>query len=175
VATENVLFVAPFVAALQADGLEFRDGKLVPTTPGPASLGPERSILEQELVRLGAEVAATHYRQAAENFADGNWEACNGQIRRSWKTCLLLAASVRAGGGSEIQVRLFSTCDKSVVSANTHGRRCEVSGRTFKTTARTMALAMSKKRFIVFTWQPLLLDSLFMPLVSYPRREEDSS
>jgi hypothetical protein len=67
--------------SLRVDGFEWRHGKLLPTTPTPAALGPELSRLEIDLRELGLNVAAEHYRQAHESFVASNWEAANGQIR----------------------------------------------------------------------------------------------
>jgi len=69
------------LAALMVDGFEFRDKTLLPTTPGPATLAPQVSALEQDLESRGLVVAAAHYRQASENLVQGNFEASNGQIR----------------------------------------------------------------------------------------------
>jgi len=75
--------------ALSADGLEWREGRLVPTTPGPAALATELSMLEQDLQELGLNVAAKHYRQAHESFVAGNWEAANAQIRPFMENLLI--------------------------------------------------------------------------------------
>ena len=66
--------------SLRIDGFEWRDDKLVPTTPQPAALHPELSQLELDLQALNLDVAAEHYRQAYESFVASNWEAANGQI-----------------------------------------------------------------------------------------------
>jgi len=68
---------------LSLDGYEYNahSGKLIPTTPDPASLAPEISKLEQDLTDAGLTVAVTHYKQAYENFTAGSWEACNGAVR----------------------------------------------------------------------------------------------
>lgn len=62
-------------------GYEISEQKLFPTTPGPTALGPEISKLERELQSRQIEPAATHYRQAVENFVERNWESSNGQVR----------------------------------------------------------------------------------------------
>ncbi len=67
--------------ALRLDDCEWRDGKLVPTTPEPVALAQELSQLERDLQELSLSVAAAHYRQAYESFVAGNWEAANGQVR----------------------------------------------------------------------------------------------
>jgi len=68
-------------ATLNLDGFEFREERLVPTTPAPAMLGPEISALESDLADLGLSVASNHYKQATDAYTDGNWESCNSQIR----------------------------------------------------------------------------------------------
>lgn len=73
--------VAGLLATLSVDGFELQDDKLVVTTPGPARLGPEVSAVEQNLSAYGLNVAASHYSQAVENLARGNFEAANGQLR----------------------------------------------------------------------------------------------
>ncbi len=81
--TENLL------RALRVDGLEWHDGKLVPTTPKPAELAVELSRLELDLKDLGLSVTSEHYRQAHENFVAGNSEAANGQIRSFMESLLI--------------------------------------------------------------------------------------
>ena len=76
--TPNNMRVQALRATLNLDGFEFRDERLVPTTPAPAALAPQISALESD---LGMSTASNHYRQATDNYTDGNWEACNGQIR----------------------------------------------------------------------------------------------
>lgn len=75
--------------ALRLDGLEWHDGKLVPTTPGPAELARELSQLELDLKQLGLHVASEHYRQAYESFVVENSEAANGQIRSFMEELLI--------------------------------------------------------------------------------------
>lgn len=77
------------VRALKADGLEWRDDVLVPTTPEPAALAAELSALEQDLQERDLNVAATHYRQAHESFVAGNWEAANSQTRSFMENLLI--------------------------------------------------------------------------------------
>ncbi|MCX5772037.1 MAG: hypothetical protein NTZ09_17440, partial [Candidatus Hydrogenedentes bacterium] len=86
------------LASLNLDGLDYRDGHLVPTTPEPATLGPQISALEIDLANAGLTTAGEHYRQASDNFVDGNWEACNGQLR-SFLEDLLIVACERLSGG----------------------------------------------------------------------------
>lgn len=66
---------------LAIDGLAYVNGRLVPTTPGPAQLGPELSLLEADLRELGLPIAAEHYRQAHDAFVAGNREAANAMLR----------------------------------------------------------------------------------------------
>jgi hypothetical protein len=73
--------VTGMLASLEVDGLAVRDGRLIPTTPGPATLGPEISGLESDLQTAGLGVALRHYQQANDNLAQGNFEAANGQVR----------------------------------------------------------------------------------------------
>ncbi|MEV0442973.1 hypothetical protein AB0I84_15730 [Streptomyces spectabilis] len=55
--------------------------RLLPTDALPLPLGSEVSALEADLVGLGLDTAANHYRQAADNFTQHNFEASNGQLR----------------------------------------------------------------------------------------------
>ncbi|MCA9469863.1 MAG: hypothetical protein KC643_31065 [Nitrospira sp.] len=71
-----------FCNSLVVDGFIItNENRLLPTSPGPASIAPQLSKLEQNLDRLGLSIARTHYQQAYKNFTDGQYEACNGQIR----------------------------------------------------------------------------------------------
>jgi hypothetical protein len=70
------------VGGLELDGYSISDdGELLATTPDPAALGPEISLLERELEERGLGVARMHYRQAVDSFVDGRLEASNGQLR----------------------------------------------------------------------------------------------
>lgn len=73
--------IRSFLQALRADGWEFSEGKLIPTTPEPAVLAPEITRLQQELQDLEFTVAGTHYQQALDNFRMGLWETSNGALR----------------------------------------------------------------------------------------------
>ena len=73
------------IASLEIDGFEYQDHRLVVTTPGPAALAPEISALEAAMRARGFTVAAQHYRQAADTFTDGNFEAANGQLRSAFE------------------------------------------------------------------------------------------
>ena len=89
--------VTGLIASLQIDGLEIRDGRLLPTTPGPATLAPEVSGLEFDLEAAGLGVAATHYRQANDNLAQGNFEAANGQVRSFLENLLISICRLTSG------------------------------------------------------------------------------
>jgi hypothetical protein len=67
--------------ALELDGFEFANDKLIATTPEPAALAPQISALESELKQRGFEIALKHYQQAVDNFTRGNPEAANSQLR----------------------------------------------------------------------------------------------
>lgn len=84
------------LAALQRDGFEWAEDRLIPTDQGAAPLAEEITALERELLQLGMNVASTHYRQAVETFGDGNFEACNGQLR-SYLEDLIKGAASRRG------------------------------------------------------------------------------
>jgi hypothetical protein len=73
--------VEDLLSALRGDGWEFSKGKLIPTTPEPASLAPETSMLQQELTKFHFNVAEVHYQQALENFREHRFESSNGQLR----------------------------------------------------------------------------------------------
>jgi hypothetical protein len=45
----------------------------------------------------GLTTASKHYRQAADNFIDGNWEACNGQLRSFLEDFLIVTCERLAG------------------------------------------------------------------------------
>ena len=69
------------LASLALDGFEWGVDSLVPAMPVPSQPSPQVSALERDLDGHGLQVAATHYRQAIDNFVDGNFEAANGQLR----------------------------------------------------------------------------------------------
>jgi hypothetical protein len=85
------------VGALRIDGYEVVEERLVATTPGPAALGSETSLLEETLQARGHNVAASHYRQAVDSYVDGRREASNGQLR-SFLEALLLDLCERVTG-----------------------------------------------------------------------------
>ena len=66
---------------LEIDGYQFENNRLIPTTPEPAALAKQISILESQLADKGFVTAATHYEQAVENFTNSNWESSNAQLR----------------------------------------------------------------------------------------------
>jgi hypothetical protein len=85
------------LAALNLDGFDFRNGRLVAATPAPAMLAPEMSALESDLAAMGMVTASEHYRQATDNFTDGNWEASNGQTRSFLEDFLITACERESG------------------------------------------------------------------------------
>lgn len=87
----------PLRESLAADGWLFEDGRLRPTTPSPAALAPEMSELERDLNALGFATALTHYRQAVDNFASGNYEAANGQLRSFLESLYIEVCSEKTG------------------------------------------------------------------------------
>src|SRR5437016_762062 len=92
---------AALLASLTVDGFEWGRDRLVPAMPGPAPLTGEVTALEIELQQRGFNVAATHYRQAVDNFTDGNFEACNGQLR-SYLEDLLSGAGRQTGAQQNV-------------------------------------------------------------------------
>jgi hypothetical protein len=82
--------------SLTIEGFEYRDSRLIPVTPGAVNVANEISALESELQGRGFSTAVTHYRQAVDNFVDGNWEASNGQIRSCIED-LFVSAAVSGG------------------------------------------------------------------------------
>ena len=77
-----VPFLEPLVRELAVDGYAVDEaGQLVATTPTPAALGPQLSLLQQALDARGLRVAGRHYREAVESYVDGRLEASNGQLR----------------------------------------------------------------------------------------------
>jgi len=94
---ENSDSIQRLLAALQADEFEYQGDRLVPTTPGPVSLAPQISALEMALDHRGFQTALTHFRQATDNFSDGNWEACNGQIRSYLEDLFLRLCEAQTG------------------------------------------------------------------------------
>jgi hypothetical protein len=85
--------------ALSLDGYTVVDRHLVPSDPVPVSKDPVTSAFEQELRAHGHSVAATHLRQAVDNFIDANFEAANSQVR-SYFEDIAIAASHAATGTS---------------------------------------------------------------------------
>ena len=85
-----------FLRSLGIEGIEHRDSRLIPATPGPVNVASEISVLESELQQRGYSIAVSHYRQAVDNFVDGNWEASNGQVR-SFIEDLFVIAGASAG------------------------------------------------------------------------------
>jgi len=85
------------VHSLKINGFEWDSSKLIPTTPAPATLGPEITILETKLDQLGFDVARRHYNQSYTSFVDGRWEACNGQLRSFMEDFLIQLAKSQSG------------------------------------------------------------------------------
>lgn len=88
-------------AALAADGFEFLESRLVPFTPGLTSQGNPVSAMELKLARYGLETELTHYKQAVDNFVDGNWESTNSQIRSFFEGLLPQLCLCRTGQSSK--------------------------------------------------------------------------
>ena len=89
------------LASLAVDGFEWGADGLVPSMPIPAQPAPEVSALETDLTNHELRVAATHYRQAIDNFVDGNFEAANGQLR-SFLEALFRSVGVSAGAQDNV-------------------------------------------------------------------------
>jgi len=87
------------LASLPADDLEFRNGRLLPSTPEPVSLAEEITALESALEEIGSPEARKAYRQAVDNFraGPGNEEACNGQLRNLLDAVLPLVCERLSG------------------------------------------------------------------------------
>ena len=91
--------------AVAADGWEFDEGtnRLIPLVPG-APLSRETNWVERELERRGWVTTAGHFRQAVENFADGQWAAANGQLRTFYESLIRTAAgNENASGSGQVQ------------------------------------------------------------------------
>jgi hypothetical protein len=87
------------LTSLEADGWEFHNGRLLPSSPEPVSLAEEITALEAELEELGSPEALKHYKQAVGNFqaGPGNEEACNGQLRNLLDVVFLLVCERLSG------------------------------------------------------------------------------
>jgi len=83
--------------SLSIDGFEWNGSALIPTTPSPASLGPEVTVLEKSLHEQGFDVAQRHYNQSYASFVDGRFEACNGQLRSFMEDFLIQVGNVHTG------------------------------------------------------------------------------
>ncbi len=88
---------SPLAFSLKIDGFEWDGSKLIPTTPSPATLGREITILEARLDEFGFDVARRHYDQSYESFVDGRWEACNGQLRSFMEDFLIQLGKSQSG------------------------------------------------------------------------------
>jgi hypothetical protein len=91
------------LASLAIDGFEWGDGRLVAAMPVPVPLAGEMTRLEATLQARGFAVAGQHYRQAVDNFTDGNYEAGNGQLRSSLES-LVPALGVHRGAQQNVGV-----------------------------------------------------------------------
>ena len=91
------------LASLAVDGYEWGGDSLVSAMPVPAQPAPQVSALEMELDGHRLVVAATHYRQAIDNFVDGNFEAANGQLR-SFLEALFQGVGVSNGAQANVGV-----------------------------------------------------------------------
>lgn len=83
------------VNSLKADGYEVLDGELVRTNPEAMPIAEEMSRLAAELAGHGWTVALNHYRQALDNFTDGEFESSNGQLRSFLEDVLARLAEQR--------------------------------------------------------------------------------
>ena len=88
----------PLVTALAADGWEYDSSakRLMPAVEA-MSITDERGLLERQLMDLGWETAATHYRQAAAGISAEHWESANGQLRSFLESFLPQAAAKMLG------------------------------------------------------------------------------
>ena len=82
---------------LKVDGYELVDRQLVKTYPDAAPVAEDMAALGVELEARGWTVALTHYRQAVDNFTDGEFESSNAQLR-SFLEELLTRAVVDCNG-----------------------------------------------------------------------------
>jgi hypothetical protein len=89
------------IGSLRADGFEFSAGRIVSTTPEPASMARELTRLEEDLKEQNLEVALRHYRQAIENHRDDNLEASNGQLRSFLESLLIALAKEETSKSSK--------------------------------------------------------------------------
>jgi hypothetical protein len=71
--------------------------------PAPIPVAAEITRLEATLQARGLAVAANHYRQAVDNFTDGNYEAGNGQLRPCLES-LIPALGVQRGAQANVGV-----------------------------------------------------------------------
>ena len=97
--TNDHPITARLLETLRLDGYEVVGNNLIPTTPEPAALGPQVSMLEHDMDNRGLLTAVSHYRQAVENFVSGNWEAANGQVRSFFEN-LTISLNTTATGKS---------------------------------------------------------------------------
>lgn len=94
--------------AVAADGWEYdiEAQRLVPTVPG-VNASAHADAVERALVSRRWTVAAGHYRQALDTFAQGRWASANAQLRSTLEETLPLAAQVVGGTRpTEVQAAL---------------------------------------------------------------------
>lgn len=94
---ENSPHVSGLVSSIRLDGFEWRDKRLIPTTPETVTLASQISALEIDLRSAGLNVASRHYAQACDNVAVGNYEAANSQIRSCLEDLFLTLGEQKAG------------------------------------------------------------------------------
>lgn len=102
----------PLKDAAGGDGWEFDEttDDFVPLVPG-ATMATEAGWIASELDRRGWTVAAGHYRQGIESFADGRWAAANGQLRAFFESTVRLAGGTDTATGNGQVQRAFENLD----------------------------------------------------------------
>lgn len=88
--------------ALQADGYDIVEGKIVPSDKLEFELALETSILERKLQTYGMLSVVKTLDQAHRNFVEGHFEACNAMLRTSLEDTLTQIAIEIAGGLEKI-------------------------------------------------------------------------
>lgn len=104
----------PLKDAIGVDGWEFDESvdDFVPVVPG-ASMVDESSWIAAELDQRGWSVAAGHYKQALESYADGRWAAANGQLRTFFESTIRTAGGTDTAAGSGQVQRAFDNLERS--------------------------------------------------------------
>lgn len=93
--TESWPAMRRLLNGLKADGYELADHRLAQTNPDAAPMAEDMTALGAELEARGWTVALTHYRQAVDNFTDGECESSNAQLRSFLEELLRKAAAAR--------------------------------------------------------------------------------